>query len=51
MRRALLIVPVLALAGCTAEGYPTTDTEMWAVVVIILGVLAFAGWICWLVRR
>jgi hypothetical protein len=51
--RAGVLLPLLllALTACTDKGYPSTDAEMWGVVVVMLGLFALAGFFLWCVTR
>jgi len=45
--RAVFLSPLLALAACTPEGYPSTDSEMWGVVSVFLGLFVLVGFMFW----
>lgn len=52
MNKLVLLIPMLVLlAACDENGQPNTDTEVWAIVIIFLGLFATVAFIAWLCAR
>lgn len=48
---AALVLPLLLLAGCDDRGMPSTDTEVWALVIVLLGTMATISFCWWVLNQ